>query len=252
MLLAHALGFTQSDLIRNPGQQIDTTIYERLLVRRIGHEPVALIVGRREFWSMEFMVSPASIIPRPDSETLIEAAVAAFGDRRQPTKIIDLGTGTGCLLLALLQEFPTAFGIGVDLAPDAAALAKANATRLGLRSRSAFLVGDWTEAISGSFDLVISNPPYIPGPEVATLMPEVAHYEPRLALDGGPDGYDAHRTILSDLNRLLEPNGIAILELGRGQANYVSYLAREAGFQASFRMDLAEIPRAIVLNRPSY
>jgi release factor glutamine methyltransferase len=252
VLLAHALGFTQSDLIRNPGQQIDTTIYERLLVRRIGHEPVALIVGRREFWSMEFMVSPASIIPRPDSETLIEAAVAAFGDRRQPTKIIDLGTGTGCLLLALLQEFPTAFGIGVDLAPDAAALAKANATRLGLRSRSAFLVGDWSEAISGSFDLVISNPPYIPGPEVATLMPEVAHYEPRLALDGGPDGYDAHRTILSDLNRLLEPNGIAILELGRGQANYVSYLAREAGFQASFRMDLAEIPRAIVLNRPSY
>jgi release factor glutamine methyltransferase len=251
VLLAHALGFTQSDLIRNPGQQIDTTIYERLLVRRIGHEPVALIVGRREFWSMEFMVSPASIIPRPDSETLIEAAVAAFGDRRQPTKIIDLGTGTGCLLLALLQEFPTAFGIGVDLAPDAAALAKANATRLGLRSRSAFLVGDWSEAISGSFDLVISNPPYIPGPEVATLMPEVAHYEPRLALDGGPDGYDAHRTILSDLNRLLEPNGIAILELGRGQANYVSYLAREAGFQASFRMDLAEIPRAIVLNRPS-
>jgi release factor glutamine methyltransferase len=252
VLLAHALGFTQSDLIRNPGQQIDTTIYERLLVRRIGHEPVALIVGRREFWSMEFMVSPASIIPRPDSETLIEAAVAAFGDRRQPTKIIDLGTGTGCLLLALLQEFPTAFGIGVDLAPDAAALAKANASRLGLRSRSAFLVGDWTEAFSGSFDLVISNPPYIPGPEVATLMPEVAHYEPRLALDGGPDGYDAHRTILSDLNRLLEPNGIAILELGRGQANYVSYLAREAGFQASFRMDLAEIPRAIVLNRPSY
>ncbi|MEA2745603.1 MAG: release factor glutamine methyltransferase [Acetobacteraceae bacterium] len=252
MLLAHALGFTQSDLIRNPGQQIDTTIYERLLVRRIGHEPVALIVGRREFWSMEFMVSPASIIPRPESETLIEAAVAAFGDRRQPTKIIDLGTGTGCLLLALLQEFPTAFGIGVDLAPDAAALAKANATQLGLRSRSAFLVGDWTEAISGSFDLVISNPPYIPGPEVATLMPEVAHYEPRLALDGGPDGYEAHRTILSDLNRLLEPNGIAILELGRGQANYVSYLAREAGFQASFRMDLAEIPRAIVLNRPSY
>jgi release factor glutamine methyltransferase len=251
VLLAHALGFTQSDLIRNPGQQIDTTIYERLLVRRIGHEPVALIVGRREFWSMEFMVSPASIIPRPDSETLIEAAVAAFGDRRQPTKIIDLGTGTGCLLLALLQEFPIAFGIGVDLAPDAAALAKANASRLGLRSRSAFLVGDWTEAFSGSFDLVISNPPYIPGPEVATLMPEVAHYEPRLALDGGPDGYDAHRTILSDLNRLLEPNGIAILELGRGQANYVSDLAREAGFQASFRMDLAEIPRAIVLNRPS-
>jgi release factor glutamine methyltransferase len=251
VLLAHALGFTQSDLIRNPGQQIDTTIYERLLVRRIGHEPVALIVGRREFWSMEFMVSPASIIPRPDSETLIEAAVAAFGDRRQPTKIIDLGTGTGCLLLALLQEFPTAFGIGVDLAPDAAALAKANASRLGLRSRSAFLVGDWTEAFSGSFDLVISNPPYIPGPEVAALMPEVAHYEPRLALDGGPDGYEAHRTILSGLNRLLEPNGIAILELGRGQANYVSDLAREAGFQASFRMDLAEIPRAIVLNRPS-
>jgi release factor glutamine methyltransferase len=251
LLLARALGLTQNDLIRDPNHQIDTTAYENLLLRRTMHEPLALIVGHREFWSMAFKVSPATLIPRPDSETLIEAAVVAFTARPHPGRIIDLGTGTGCLLLALLAEFPGAFGIGLDLAPDAAALAKANAIQLGFASRSAFLAGNWADAISGRFDLVISNPPYIPGPVIETLMPEVARHEPARALDGGIDGYDAYRTILPRLKDLLEPDGIAILELGRGQAKYVTYLAREAGFDASLRVDLAEISRAIVLGRPN-
>ena len=251
LLLAHALSITRADLIRDPGRQIDTSVFDALLARRTAREPLALIVGRREFWSLDFQVSPATLIPRPDSETLIEAALAAFANRPPPHTIIDLGTGTGCLLLALLTEFPSAFGIGLDLVPDAAALAKFNATRLGLTNRSAFLAGNWTQSISGRFDLVISNPPYIPGSAIETLMPEVARHEPRSALDGGSDGYDAYRAIVPLLPVLLEPAGIAILELGIGQASYVSGLTREAGFNTSIRHDLAEIPRAIVLTGPN-
>jgi release factor glutamine methyltransferase len=251
LLLAHAVGATRNDLIRDPARVIDIVGYQALLSRRAMHEPLALIVGHREFWSMEFTVSPATLVPRPDSETLIEAAVATFAGRPGPRRILDLGTGTGCLLLALLSEFPRAFGVGLDLTPSAAALAKANASRHGLTNRSAFLAGNWADAISGRFDLVISNPPYIPGPEIETLMPEVALHEPRRALDGGEDGYDAYRAILPCITALLETNGIAILELGHSQANYVSSLAREAGFNISLRVDFAEISRAIILTRPN-
>jgi release factor glutamine methyltransferase len=251
LLLAHALGVTQNDLIGDPNQQIDTTRFGTLLDRRAAREPLAFLVGHREFWSMEFQVSPATLIPRPDSETLIEAALAAFADRPAPKNILDLGTGTGCLLLALLKEFPSAFGIGLDLGPDAAALAKANAARLGLADQSAFVVGNWTNPILGRFDLIISNPPYIPGPDIEILMPEVGRHEPRRALDGGSDGYDAYRTILPRLPHYLEPRGTAILELGFRQATYVRLLAREAGLEGSIRLDLANIPRAIVLTRPN-
>jgi release factor glutamine methyltransferase len=247
LLLAHALNLTQNDLIRDPNRAADTTTFETLVTRRTAHEPLALIVGHREFWSLDFHVSPATLIPRPDSETLIEAALATFANRPPPRKILDLGTGTGCLLLALLTEFPSAFGIGLDLSPDAAALAKANAAHLGLTDRSAFIASDWTNALSGQFDLIISNPPYITTPDIQTLMPEVAHYEPTRALDGGPDGYDAYRTILPSLPRHLETGGTAILELGVGQATYVADLARKTGLAASLCLDLAKIPRAVVL-----
>jgi release factor glutamine methyltransferase len=247
ILLAHALGVTQNDLIRDPNRSVDTDVLDPLLARRAAHEPLALIVGHREFWSLDFQVSPATLIPRPDSETLIEAALAAFANRAAPRNILDLGTGTGCLLLALLTEFPSAFGIGLDLGPDAAALAQGNARRLGLAERAAFVAGDWTKPVSGRFDLIVSNPPYIAGPAIETLMPEVARHEPGRALDGGPDGYDAYRTIVPALRRHLHPGGTAILELGLGQAYYVSDLAREAGLAAWLRLDLAGIPRAIVL-----
>jgi release factor glutamine methyltransferase len=251
LLLGHALGLARNDLIREPGRTIGTTAYQRLLERRIGREPLAFILGRREFWSLEFLVSPATLIPRPDSETVIEAALAAFAGRRGPDRVLDLGTGTGCLLLTLLTEFPSAFGIGLDLSAEAAALAKANAARLGLADRCAFGVADWTTPLAGRFDLIVSNPPYISVGEIASLMPEVANYEPRRALDGGADGYDAYRAILPGVAGHLDKGGAAVLELGQGQAISVGRLAREAGLEASLRLDLAEIPRAVVLTWPN-
>jgi release factor glutamine methyltransferase len=251
LLLAHALGLTQNDLIRDPNHPVDATAFNALLARRTNHEPLALIVGHREFWSMDFEVSRATLIPRPDSETLIEAALAAFSGHPPPATILDLGTGTGCLLLALLTEFPSASGIGLDLSPDAVALAKRNASRNGLSNQCAFIAGDWTNPLSGRFDLIVSNPPYIPSPDIVTLMPEVARHEPKIALDGGLDGYDAYRAILPNLQRHLEPGGTAILELGAGQANYLTAIARRAGWDVSLRVDLARISRAIVLTRPN-
>jgi release factor glutamine methyltransferase len=251
LFLAHALGVSQNALIRDQARLIDTIGFETMLARRIAHEPLALIVGHREFWSMEFQVSPATLIPRPDSETLVEAALDAFAGRRPPATILDLGTGTGCLLLALLKEFPSAFGIGIDLDPGAAALARANATRLGLIDRCGLIAADWTNPLSGAFDLIVCNPPYIRSTDIPSLMPEVAQYEPRRALDGGSDGYDAYRTIVPNLMAHLQPAGVAILELGVGQANYVKELAREVGLDGSLRLDLAEIPRAIALSRPN-
>jgi release factor glutamine methyltransferase len=251
LLLAHALGVTRNDLIREPQRTVDPGPYQALLTRRIAHEPIALITGHREFWSLDFLVSPATLIPRPDSETVIAAALAAFADRSPPQRILDLGTGTGCLLLALLTEFPSAYGIGLDIAPDAASLARTNATRLGLSDRSAFAVSDWTNPVTGRFDLIVSNPPYIPGADIACLMPEVAHHEPRSALDGGPDGYDAYRTILPNLADHVAANGVVVLELGQGQAHYVAELAHSAGWQTEFHLDLGDIRRAIVLARSS-
>ncbi len=164
--------------------------------------------------------------------------------------MLDLGTGTGCLLLALLHEFPAAFGIGADIAPAAAALAGYNAAQLGLIDRAAFVCCDWTNALHGRFDLIVANPPYIVGPEIPGLMPEVAEYEPRRALDGGADGLTAYRTLLPRLQDSLTPTGIAILELGAGQADAVLVLALECGCDATTRPDLAGIPRAIILSRP--
>ncbi len=247
LLLAHALGVTQNALIRDPALSVDPTAFAALVARRVAHEPLSLIVGHREFWSMTFQVSRSTLVPRPDSETLVEAALAAFADRPAPRRIIDLGTGTGCLLLALLSEFPLAFGIGLDLSPDAARLARDNAAQLGLIDRAAFAASDWTNAVAGRFDLIISNPPYIRRADIDTLIPEVRDYEPMRALDGGADGYDAYRTILARIPDLLEPHGIAVLELGRGQANYVSELVRQIGLCPSLRLDLAKTPRAIVL-----
>jgi len=249
LLLAHALGVTRADLIRDPNRRVDTAALDELITRRISREPLAHIIGRREFWSMDFQVSPATLIPRPDTETLIEAALAVFADRPPPKRILDLGTGTGCLLLALLHEVPTAFGIGIDIVPEAARLARANAAKLGMADRAAFMAGDWTDALDGRFDLVVSNPPYIPAADIDGLMPEVALYEPRLALDGGTDGYGAYRRILQALPVRLEPGGVAILELGAGQARHVSSIAHQAGFETSLQLDLAGIQRAIVLSQ---
>jgi release factor glutamine methyltransferase len=211
---------------------------------------MAYILGRKEFWGLNFAVSPATLIPRPDSETIIEAALAAVPMRDGVQRILDLGTGTGCLLLAALSEFKNAFGLGVDISQPAAALAAANARNLGLATRSAFVVSDWTSALTDTkFDLILGNPPYIAGADFAGLMPEVRQYEPDSALYGGLDGLAAYRAIIAALPELLSDPGLALLELGAGQAEQVEHLAKAAGFQTDFRRDLANIPR-VVLIRP--
>ena len=251
LLLGHALGVPPAALLRDPHASADPAAYDALIARRAAREPLAYIIGRREFWSLDFAVSPAALIPRPDSETLIEAALAAFAGRTPPARILDLGTGTGCLLLSALHEFFDAFGIGVDRSPSAAGLAAANAAALGLSDRAAFLCGDWAAPLDQRFDLVLCNPPYIPTSDVDRLMPDVANHEPRGALDGGADGFAAYRRIVPSLHVLLQPNGVAVLELGVGQVAAVATLAKEAGLVATTRPDLAGIERAIVLQSVS-
>ncbi|MGI4953500.1 MAG: peptide chain release factor N(5)-glutamine methyltransferase [Janthinobacterium lividum] len=248
LLLAHAAGLRQDALLRDREASVEMTPYAALLARRVAREPLALITGEQEFWSLTFAVSGDTLIPRPDSETLIEAALAARPGRAGTRSILDLGTGTGCLLLAALTEYPAAWGVGVDLSPGAAALARRNAAALGLSGRAAMVCARWDDALDGRFDLVLSNPPYISGADIAGLMPEVALHEPRLALDGGPDGLDAYRVLLRRMPALLRPGGTAVLELGAGQAAAVSGLAE--GWTVALRRDLAGIERAIVLRRP--
>lgn len=247
-MLEAVTGLDQAALLRDHGLNVDAASFRRMVARRVAREPLAYILGWQEFWSLRFRVSPATLIPRPDSETLIEAALAARPDGIG--RVLDLGTGTGCLLLAALSEMPAAWGLGVDRSPAAAALARDNAGTLGLGRRCAMMVADWAAPIAGRFDLVLSNPPYIESATVAGLMPEVALYEPGSALDGGADGLDAYRTIIGSLNRLLATGGLAVLEVGVGQHGAVCALAAAAGFgSVGMRADLAGIVRAVSIER---
>ncbi|MBP0466993.1 peptide chain release factor N(5)-glutamine methyltransferase [Roseomonas sp. PWR1] len=249
-LLSHAMGCTEEALLRDPRAPVPAdavAAFGAMLARRAAREPLALILGRAGFWTLDLEVCAATLVPRADSEAVVEAALAAFAGPEAVRRVLDLGTGTGALLLAVLAEFPQAFGVGVDLAPDAAALAARNAAANGLAGRAAFLAGRWAESLIGRFDLVLSNPPYIPGGEIAALMPEVARHEPRLALDGGPDGLDAYRAILAALPALLAQGGRAVLEIGQGQRDAVESLARAGGLlPLGARADLGGIDRALV------
>ena len=248
LLLAHALDRPPSSLV-DRDQAIEADGLEALLARRVAHEPMAYILGRQGFWTLDLAVTPATLIPRADSETLIEAALEAFPDRGRVRHVLDLGTGSGCLLLAALSEFTEAAGVGVDISQDAALVALMNARECGLAGRAALLVGRWGDALAGRFDLIMSNPPYIETGDIPGLMPEVARHEPRLALDGGSDGLDAYRTILERLPALLVPGGRAFLELGAGQAAAVGTLAEQAGMRVeAIRPDLGGHLRAIVLS----
>lgn len=247
LLLGHALGLGQAALLADPGRIVAFPAYELLLARRAQREPLAYIVGWQEFWSLPFAVSPATLIPRPDSEAVVEAALEALapGD---PGPVLDLGTGTGCLLLAVLHERPLAWGVGVDLAPEAARLAARNARALGLDGRAAFLAGDWGAALARRFALVLANPPYVAADEVMGLQPEVARWEPRRALDGGADGLAAYGRFLGQLPGCLAPGGSAVLEIGAGQAGAVAGLAEAAGLRlAGTQADLGGTVRALWL-----
>lgn len=249
LLLAHAMGVSIEALLRDPEAVVVSAAYDVLLGRRAAREPLALITGRRAFWRFDLAVSPATLIPRPDSETLIEAALAALPDRARVRRVLDLGTGTGCLLLAALQEYPASFGIGIDRSAAACALARDNAAMLGMDDRAAVVCGDWAAPLAGAFELILCNPPYIPSDDLPGLMPEVARFEPASALDGGADGLSAYRRILPDLPRLLAGDGVAVVELGVGQVDAVTALAAGLGLGACVRADLAGIPRAVVLSR---
>ena len=253
LLLAHAMGCRQEDLLRDPRAPVPPEAQARFgeaLAARSRHAPIAYLLGHAGFWTLDLLSTPATLIPRADTETLVEAALEAFPNRADVSRVLDLGTGTGALLLACLAEFTGAFGVGIDRSPDAAALARANAGRNGMAGRSAFLAGDWAAALYGRFDLILSNPPYIESAAIPGLMPEVALHEPALALDGGADGLDAYRALAADLPRLLAPGGRAVLELGQGQQPAVEALMRAAGIHSTgCRADLGGIPRALVLRR---
>ncbi len=248
LLLGHATGLAGERLFANPRDHVAAPAHEHyaeLVRRRAAREPMAHVIGFREFWSLDLEVTPATLIPRPDSETVIEAALAAAGDM-PPRSLLDLGTGSGCLLLALLDCFAGAQGIGVDASVAALQVAARNAVRTGLAARARFVASDWGDGLAGGFDLVVSNPPYVVRGEIAGLEPEVAHFEPRSALDGGSDGLDAYRALLPRLPRLLNPDGQAVLEIGAGQAESVTALAAEADLQClDLHHDLAGIARCL-------
>ena len=250
-LLAHVLNTSEEALLRDPRAPVpadQAQQFAALLARRVAHEPFAYLTGRVGFWTLDLEVSPATLIPRADSESLVEAALEACTDKSAALHVLDLGTGTGALLLAVLSELPAASGVGVDLKPEAAALAARNAARLGLSGRARFLAGDWAATLAGRFDLILCNPPYIESAAITGLMPEVARHEPASALDGGADGLDAYRRIIADLPRLLAPRGVAVLELGQGQQAAVEALAKTAGLTPeACRADLGGVPRALVL-----
>ncbi len=219
------------------------------LSRRAAREPVSRILGRRGFWTLDLAIGPAVLDPRPDTETVVEAALDAVSRRRagSPLRLLDLGTGSGCILLALLDALPDATGLGIDTSAAAIEVARANASR-SVGDRAYFLVGNWADAIAGRFDLVVSNPPYIPTADIAALDPEVRLHDPRPALDGGIDGLDAYRAILAALPRLLAAEAVAVLELGAGQDAAVAAIAAAHGLEpVARRPDLAGILRAVVL-----
>lgn len=247
LLMAHALGIDRSIMLL---QQHDLSVpddFAGLIARRIADEPVAYITGVQAFWDLELRVTPDVLIPRADSETLIEAAIDWFGERKAPMRIADLGTGSGALLLAALSLFPNAVGIGTDASPAALAVASDNADRLGFADRAAFYLRDWTctdwNAGLGQFDLILCNPPYIE--DAAILAPMVAAHEPHSALFAGAEGLDDYRILLPSLREILNPEGVAFFEIGYNQAESVGILGVDAGFLTELRHDLAGNPRVI-------
>ncbi len=244
LILAYALNVDRSALLLS---YLDAPVpfgLDDLIARRLAHEPVAYITGEKDFWSLTLRVAPGVLIPRPDSETLIEAAITHFGDAA-PKSILDLGTGSGALLLASLAHWPQAAGIGVDSADAALEIARGNAARLGLAGRAMFRLGDWATDIEAAFDLILCNPPYVE--TTAQLAPDVVDYEPHTALFAGADGLADYRRIAPQLGALLAPGGVAVIEIGHQQAVAAGALFLACGFNVSVRQDLGKRDRCLVL-----
>jgi release factor glutamine methyltransferase len=245
LLMAHALDIERDVLLLAPPQGPAPAMFTDLVERRAGGEPVAYITGKRAFWNIELAVGPGALIPRPDSETLIAAAINHFAGTDGPRRILDLGTGPGTLLLAALDQWPAATGLGIDASDDALNYARANARRLGLAPRAELRLGNWTEGIDERFDLVLINPPYVA--EQAELGAGVAEFEPAEALFAGPDGLDDYRRLAPDIGRLIAPGGLAAIEIGHDQAESAAALFDAAGHPARVSLDLAGRPRALLI-----
>ncbi len=242
--MAHALGLSREALLLSHLDAPAPAAFTSLLARRLAREPLAYITGTRDFWTIRLKVAPGVLIPRPDSETLIEAAVAHFGTAG-PRSVLDLGTGSGALLLAALAQWPKARGLGVDASPAALAVASDNAKALGLAPRARFQAGNWGQGLSTRFDLILCNPPYVE--TQADLAPEVRDHEPASALFAGPDGLDDYRRLIPQLPALLASGGIACVEIGRLQAEAVTAIAQECGLAVRLCHDLGGRARCLVM-----
>lgn len=246
LLMAHALGIERDRLILDPPQAVTLQApYDELVERRAAGEPIAYITGKKAFWNIELEVGPGALVPRPDSETLIAAAIQHFAGSERPQRILDLGTGPGTLLLAALDQWPRATGIGIDVSEQALAYARANARRLGLDNRSHFKRGDWATGVRETFDLVLINPPYVA--RDAELGAGVAEYEPHEALFAGDDGLDDYRRLAPAVAPLLEPGGLAAIEIGHDQGDSAAALFEQQGLRPELAHDLAGRPRALLI-----
>ncbi|TFV31104.1 peptide chain release factor N(5)-glutamine methyltransferase [Bradyrhizobium frederickii] len=252
ILVGAVLGLDLTGLIAQAARPLTDAEASRLTQhaqRRSAGEPVARILGTREFWGLPFRLSEATLVPRPDTETVVELALEILRERKAapPPRIADIGTGSGAILLALLHEIPDAFGIGTDISLTALSTARDNAVALGLGGRAAFVACSYASALRGPFDLIVSNPPYIPSAEIPTLSVEVREHDPHLALDGGNDGYDAYRALIPQASERLGPGGALIVEAGRGQARNIETLMAAAGLTMDRppKADLAGIQRAV-------
>ncbi len=253
LLLLDALGISATDLITGPDVPLTPEQAEALASftqRRLNHEPVARIIGVREFWGLPFRLSPETLVPRPDTETLVETALDLLPDRQAPLRLVDFGTGSGCILVALLHELPQATGLGVDLSLGALVTARTNATDNRVGNRCHFALSRWADAVSGPFDLIVSNPPYIASGVIPTLDQEVREHDPKLALDGGPDGLEPYRILLGEAERLLAPGGLLVVEIGYDQAKALSRLAGLSGLEIlRVAHDLSGNPRCVAMKR---
>lgn len=249
-LVASSLDVSPTELLSHPERALERSAVERLrgsLARIVVGEPLSRVLGWREFWGLRVTLSADTLDPRPESETLVEAVLRRIPDRSAPLSFLDLGTGTGCLLLALLSEFPAAVGFGVDIAAGAVMTARKNAAVLGFSDRTRFFVGDWGSALSGRFTVIVANPPYIASIALAGLPPEVRRYDPERAVDGGEEGLAAYRKIAEDLPALLVGGGIVAAEIGAGRALAVAAILKAGGLLIdSIERDLAGIERCIV------
>jgi len=252
LLVGHALHLDRARLIAQSDRILEAreiNVISALAARRLTREPVSRILGQKEFWSIALAITPDVLVPRPETETVVEGAldfVVRGGLRMEKLRILDIGTGSGALLLALLRELPNATGIGTDISTGALKVARENAARCGLEGRCTFLVCDIASVVEGPFDLLVSNPPYIAHDEITSLAPEVKNYDPTVALDGGDDGLAAYRAIAADAKRLLAPGARMFVELGAGQEAAVRDLFTNVGLTAgTARTDLAGIPRVL-------